>query len=57
MNKRNIGVKLWDGSLQGCCQGEYYGNIDMRANDKDRVRVDVVWNQQSVSDPRHYAGI
>ena len=31
--------------------------IDMRANDKDRVRVDVVWNQESVSDPRHYVGI
>ena len=31
--------------------------IDIRANDKDRVRVDVVWNQESVSDPRHYVGI
>ena len=34
--------------------------IDTRANDKDtadRVRVDVVWNPESVSDPRHYVGI
>ena len=31
--------------------------IDIRANDKDRVRVDVVWNQESVSGPRHYVGI
>ena len=30
--------------------------IDRRANDKDRVRVDVVWNQESVNDPRHYVG-
>ena len=31
--------------------------IGIRANDKDRVRVDVVWNQESFSDPRHYVGI
>ena len=31
--------------------------IDRRANDKDRVRVDVVWTQESVNDPRNYVGI
>ena len=31
--------------------------IGRRANDKDRVRVDVVWNQESVNDPRDYVGI
>ena len=31
--------------------------IDIAANDKDRVGVDVVWNQESVNDPRHYVGI
>ena len=31
--------------------------IDIRANDKDRVRVDVAWNQESTNDPRHYVGI
>ena len=31
--------------------------FDIRANDKDRVRVDVVWNQESINDPRHYVGI
>ena len=30
--------------------------IDRRANDKDRVRVDVVWTQEPVNDPRHYVG-
>ena len=31
--------------------------IDITANDKDRVGVDVVWNQESVNDPRHYVGV
>ena len=31
--------------------------MDIRANDKDRVRVNVVWNQESASDPLHYVGI
>ena len=31
--------------------------VDIRANDKDRVRVDVVWNQESINDPRRYVGI
>ena len=31
--------------------------IDIRAHGKDRVRVDVVWNQESINDPRHYVGI
>ena len=31
--------------------------IDIRANDKDRVRVDVVWNQDSSNEPRHHVGI
>ena len=31
--------------------------IERRANDKDRVRVDVVWTLESVNDPRHYVGI
>ena len=31
--------------------------MEMRANDKDRVRVDVVWNQESGNDSRHYVGI
>ena len=31
--------------------------IDIRANAKDRVRVDVVWNQEPSSDPRDYVGI
>ena len=31
--------------------------IDARANDKGRVRVDVVWNQESINDPRRYVGI
>ena len=30
---------------------------DIRANDKARVRVDVVWNQESVTHPRHHDGI
>ena len=30
--------------------------IDITANDKDRVGVDVVWNQESVNDPRHCLG-
>ena len=30
---------------------------DIRANDKDGVRVDVVWDQESISDLRHYVGI
>ena len=30
--------------------------IDIRANDKDRARVDVVWNQESVNDSRHFVG-
>ena len=31
--------------------------IDITANDKDRVGVDVAWKQESVNDPRHYVGI
>ena len=31
--------------------------IHMRANDKERVRDDVDWNQESAFDPRHYVGI
>ena len=31
--------------------------IDIRANDKGTVRVDVVWKQESAIDPRHYVGI
>ena len=31
--------------------------IDVMAKDKDGVRVDVVWNQESINDPRHYADI
>ena len=31
--------------------------IDIRATDKDGVRVDIVWNQESVNDHRHYVGI
>ena len=31
--------------------------IDIRANDKDRVRVDVAWNQEPITEPRHYVGI
>ena len=31
--------------------------VGIRANDKDTVRVDVVWNQESVNDARHYAGM
>ena len=31
--------------------------MEMRANDKDRVRIDVVWNQESVNDSRHCVGI
>ena len=31
--------------------------IDIRANDKDRARVDVVWKQESNNDPRLYVGI
>ena len=30
---------------------------DITANDKDRVGADVVWNQESVNDLRHYFGI
>ena len=31
--------------------------IDIHANDKGRVWVDVAWKQESVNDPRHYVGI
>ena len=31
--------------------------IDRRADDRDRVRVDVLWTQESVNDPRNYVGI
>ena len=31
--------------------------IDIRAHDKDRVRVDALWNQGSVNDRRHCVGI
>ena len=31
--------------------------IDITANDKGRVGVDVVWNQESVKDPGFYVGI
>ena len=31
--------------------------VDIRRNDKDRCRVDVVCNQESINDPRHYVGI
>ena len=43
--------------LRAAVRANISATIDIRANDKDRVRVDVVWNQESVSDPRHYAGI
>ena len=35
----------------------YTVTIGITANDKDRVGFDVVWNQESVNDPRHYVGI
>ena len=28
--------------------------MDIGANDKGRVRVDVVWIQEAINDPRHY---
>ena len=31
--------------------------IDITANDEDRVGVDVVWNQESVHDARHYVTV
>ena len=31
--------------------------IDISANDKDGVGVNVVWNQESITDARHYVGI
>ena len=31
--------------------------IDIRANDRGKVRVDAVWKLESLNDPRHYVGI
>ena len=51
------GTKPTTGRRRPAVRANVTVTIDIRANDKDRVRVDVVWNQESDSDPRHYVGI
>ena len=50
-------TKLTVDRFRAAVRANIAATIDTRSNDKDRVRVDVVRNQESVSDPRHYVGI
>ena len=60
-NQRNIPVSLWVILrllwIRAAVTANIPVTIDIRANGKDRVRVDVLWNQESVKDPRHCIGM
>ena len=43
--------------LRSTVTSSFSVTIGIRANDKEKVGVDVVRNQESVNDPRHYVGI
>ena len=54
------GTKATIDDLKAAVKANMTVTIDMTANDKDRVGVDVIWNQESVDEPRqprHYVGI
>ena len=51
------GTKPTMDRLRAAVRANITATIDIRADDKDRVRVDVAWHQESVSAPRHYVGI
>ena len=44
-------------TMDGLRAAVWAKTIDTRAHVKDRVRVDVVGNQESINDLCHYAGI
>ena len=44
------------GQMHGLKAAVWANTSDIRATHKNRVRVDVVWNQESINDPRHYVG-
>ena len=41
-------------TMDGLRAAVWADTIDIRANDKDRVGVDAVWNQESINAPRFY---
>ena len=54
------GTKATIDDLKAAVKANMTVTIDITANDKDRVGVDVIWNQESVDEPRqprHYVGI
>ena len=44
-------------TMDGLGAAVWANTIDIKKNEKDRVRVYVAWNQESINDPRHYVGI
>ena len=56
LNKIMGGNKTTMDCLRVAVKANIMVSIDTRTNDKDRVRVDVVWNQELGNDYRHYAG-
>ena len=51
------GAKATMDDLRAAVRANITVTMDITANDKDKVGVDVAWKQESVHDPRHYVGI
>ena len=51
------GTKAAIDDLRAAVRANITITIDITSNDKDRVGVDVAWNQEAVNDPRHYVGV
>ena len=50
-------TKATSDGLRAAVRANIKVTIDIRVNDSDGVRVDVVWNEESVNDHLHYVGI